>query len=62
MKISIVEMKRGEIGKIAEIQGGHGITSRVQNIGIRTGKEIKKVGSHFWRGPQTIMVDKFQVA
>ncbi len=62
MKISIVEMKPGERGPVVDIQGGLGMTTRVQNMGIRVGKELKKVDSHFWRGPQTVMVDRFQVA
>jgi len=62
MRVSIVEMKRGETGTVVDMQGGSGMTTRVQNMGIRIGKDIKKVDSHFWRGPQTVIVDKFQVA
>lgn len=62
MRVSIVEMKQGETGTVVAIEGGMGMARRVQNMGIRAGKAIKKVDSHFWRGPQTVMVDKFQVA
>jgi ferrous iron transport protein A len=62
MRISLVEMKHGEKGTVVDIQGGWDMTSRVQGMGIRIGKKIKKTGSHFWRGPQTVMVDNFQVA
>jgi len=62
MTVSLVDMKTGEKGVVVDLQGGYGFTSRVQNMGIRIGKEIKKTGSHFWRGPQTVVVDSFKVA
>jgi ferrous iron transport protein A len=31
-------------------------------LGIRSGKRITKISSHFWRGPQTIEIDNLQVA
>lgn len=62
MIVSLVEMKAGETGIVTDIQGGFGMAARVQSMGIRLGKEIKKTGAHFWRGPQTVTVDNFQVA
>ena len=62
MVVSIIDMKPGEKGMVVDLQGGLGFTSRIQSMGIRIGKEIKKTGAHFWRGPQTVMVDNFQVA
>ena len=55
-------MKPGERGVVVNLEGGYGFTERVQSMGIRVGKEIKKTGAHFWRGPQTVLVDNFQVA
>lgn len=62
MIISIVDMKPGEVGTITEIQGGQEATRRIQGMGIRIGKKIEKQGSHFWRGPQRVLVDSFKVA
>ena len=62
MIVSLIDMKRGETGVIVELQGGFGFTTRIQGIGVRIGKRIKKTGAHFWRGPQTGLVDNFQVA
>jgi len=62
MVISLVEMKRGEIGIVTEILGGMGAAQRIRSMGIRVGKEIKKGEAHFWRGPQTVVVDNFKVA
>jgi len=62
MIVSLVEMKRGEAGVVTEIQGGTDATQRIQSMGIRIGKKVKKGEAHFWRGPQTILVDNFKVA
>ena len=62
MAVSLVEMKPGETGVVVDIYGGIGATERIQSMGIRVGKRIKKEGAHFWRGPQTIRVDNFKVA
>lgn len=62
MKVSLVEMKLGETGVVVDIQSGWGMTNRIQSMGIRAGKEIKKTGAHLWRGPQTVLVDNFQLA
>lgn len=58
----LTDMKTGQSGIVTSIEGGLGVTERVQSMGIRSGKKIKKTGSHFGRGPQTIIVDNFKVA
>jgi ferrous iron transport protein A len=62
MQIDLTQMHPGEFGIIMEIRGGHGLTRKIQGLGIRPGKKITKVSSHFWRGPQTIEIDNIQIA
>jgi ferrous iron transport protein A len=62
MVIDLTQMQPGESGIIEEIQGGYGLMRKIQSMGIRPGKKITKISSHFWRGPQTIKVDNLQVA
>ena len=62
MQIDLTQMQTGESGLIIEIQGGHGLISKVQSMGLRPGKKITKISSHFWRGPQIIKVDNIEVA
>jgi ferrous iron transport protein A len=62
MQIDLTQMRPGESGIITEIRGGHGLTRKIQSLGIRPGKKITKVSSHFWRGPQTIEIDNIQIA
>ncbi|MFH1854560.1 MAG: FeoA family protein [Candidatus Omnitrophota bacterium] len=58
MVVDLTQMRTGESGIIKELRGGCNLERRINNIGIRPGKSIKKVSSHFWRGPQTIEVDR----
>ena len=62
MVLNLTQIKIGEIGVIREIHGGHCFARRVQGMGIRPGKKIKKIASHFWCGPQTIEIDKLRFA
>ncbi|MDD5155841.1 MAG: FeoA family protein [Candidatus Omnitrophica bacterium] len=62
MSIDLIQMQPGETGIVKEIQGGHGFIRKLQSLGVRPGKKITKVSSHFWRGPQTVEVDNMQVA
>jgi len=59
---TVAQMRTGERGRIIEITGGHGLTRRVEAMGIRPGKKIAKVSSMLMRGPVTIQVDGAQVA
>ena len=60
MVIDLTQLKTGKTGIIVKMHGGHDFTTRVQRMGIRPGKNIKKISSHFWRGPQTVEIDKLR--
>lgn len=60
--IDLTQMLPGESGVLSEIQGGHCFIRRLQSMGIRPGKKIIKVSSHFWRGPQTVEINNVQIA
>ena len=62
MIIDLTQMQPGETGIVEEIQGGHGLIRKLQSMGLRPGKKITKVSSHFWRGPQTVEVGNIQIA
>ncbi len=59
---NLKDLKSGEGGRIAQIDGGHGMVSRLAALGIRPGKRITKLNSGFMRGPVTIEVDRAQIA
>jgi len=62
MIVDVTQMQPGEIGIVKEMQGDHGLIRKLQSLGVRSGKKITKVSSHFWRGPQTVEIDNMQVA
>ncbi|MBN1398886.1 MAG: ferrous iron transport protein A [Bacteroidetes bacterium] len=62
MITDLAQMQPGETGTVKAIQGGYGLIRKLQNLGVRPGKKITKVSSHFWRGPQTVEIDNMQVA
>jgi len=49
--VSLVQMRPGQNGKIVEINGGAGLTGRLEALGIRTGKQIEKISGQLMRGP-----------
>lgn len=55
-------MKPGEKAKIVSLSGGHNFIKKINSMGIRPGKEISKISSGLWRGPQTVLVDKTKIA
>ncbi len=62
MLTDIVGLKPGESGVVKEIISGCGFAGRIQNLGIRVGKKVKKLNAQFWRGPQVVEIDNFKVA
>ena len=60
--IDLAGMKPGLTGVVAEIQGGLGFKSRLENLGIRQGVTITKVSAQFMRGPVTIRRGNTEIA
>ncbi len=61
-QIALAQVRAGQTGTVVQIQGGHGLVSRLSALGIRPGKKITKISSMLMRGPITIQVDRAQVA
>jgi ferrous iron transport protein A len=63
MKIKILkDLESGESGKIARIDGGQGMVSRLAALDIRVGSRIKKISAGVMGGPVTVEVNRVQVA
>jgi ferrous iron transport protein A len=60
--VSLAGMDSGLKGTIVQIEGGHGLISRLNALGIRPNKKITKISSMMMRGPVTIDIDGTQVA
>jgi len=59
---NLTQAKQGQEVKIKSIQGGAGIKSRLEAMGIRAGTKIKKISSQFMKGPVIIQVGNTQLA
>ncbi|MFC1714091.1 ferrous iron transport protein A [Candidatus Poribacteria bacterium] len=62
MRIALTDMKPGQSGVLVEILGGSGMIRRLDALGLRLCKQVRKVSSMLMRGPVVIEVDGFQVA
>ena len=61
-EVSVARMKDGQHGVVVRIEGGHGLTDRLNALGIMAGKKITRVGAMMMRGPVTVKVGNCQVA
>ena len=60
--ITLARMDQGETGSIVEIAGGHGLKDRLDAMGIREGRKVKKVSGQMMRGPITLMAGSTHTA
>ncbi len=60
--ITLARMKQGEAGTIIEIAGGHGLTNRLEAMGVREGSKVKKVSGQLMKGPVTLMAGSTHTA
>ena len=61
-RVSLVQMRPGQKGRIVEINGGYGLAQKLEALGIRTGKEITKVSEQLMRGPVLLQHNQTQAA
>jgi ferrous iron transport protein A len=60
--IPITSLPEGKNAIIKEIKGGRGVARRLEAMGIREGKSIKKISSMFMRGPVTVRIGHTQIS
>lgn len=56
------ELFPGQTGEVANIAGGTGVIDRLNALGVRPGKKIKKISGAFSRGPLVFEIEKTQIA
>lgn len=56
------ELSEGERCKVIAINGGTGLISKLDNLGIRLGKELVKINNSFFGGPIAVKVDNIKIA
>jgi ferrous iron transport protein A len=60
--VSTAQMADGQSGVVVSVEGGHVMLRRLEALGIRPGKRIRKVSSAFMRGPSVIEVEGCAIA
>jgi ferrous iron transport protein A len=60
--VTAAEMAAGQSGVIVSIEGGQMLLNRLEALGIRPGKRIRKISSGFMRGPSVIEVEGCDIA
>ena len=60
--VDLTQLQGGESGVMVDIQGGYGLTRRLESLGIRVSKKVTKVSSQLMRGPVTVRIDNSEVA
>ena len=58
--VPLTQLQSGQSGVVVGIAGGLGAGRRLENLGIRPGKKITRVGGGFLRGPVTVRVGHAQ--
>ncbi len=61
-EIYLTQLKTGQSAVVKDTISGSGAAGRLEALGIRPGKKVTMISTHFWRGPVTVMVDKSKVA
>ena len=60
--VDLTQLREDEFGVVVRIEGGFGLTRRLECLGVRVGKKVTKVSSQLMRGPITIRIDNSQIA
>ncbi|MFA5115223.1 MAG: FeoA family protein [Candidatus Omnitrophota bacterium] len=61
-KVSLVQMKEHQKGKVAEILGGGSLQHRMMSLGVYPGSNITKLSHFALRGPVTVKVGRTVLA
>jgi len=55
--VTLASLKAGESGTVYDFRGGERLRKKLDSLGIRKGKNIKKVSDMVLRGPITIQIN-----
>lgn len=55
-------MADGEVGVVFRLAGGRGMAARLQAMGVRPGKKVRKISRQPLGGPVAVEIDNFCIA
>ena len=62
MGIDLAQMEAGKWGVVSSVEGGHGVISRLESLGLRPGARVSKISAHFFKGPVLVNVNNRRIA
>ena len=62
MLTDLESLRPGATGLVVRLHGGRGMRTKLEAMGLRAGKHVRKLSSQVMRGPVTVVVDGRQVA
>lgn len=62
MRTTVDNLSAGQEGRVVALEGGRGMQARLESMGVRPGKTVRKVSSQLMSGPITIVMDGRQMA
>jgi ferrous iron transport protein A len=60
--MNLTGVKEGQKVKVTDIEGGEGLSRRLENLGIRKGAVVIKVTAQSYKGPVIVKIGHTQVA
>ena len=60
--VTAAGMIAGQSGAVLSVDGGHTLLGRLEALGIRPGKRLRKVNSSFMQGPAVFDVEGYSIA
>ena len=61
-RITLQNLKAGEVGKVVKLHGGPNFISKAESLGIRVGLEVKVISAQVLRGPLIVQVGQTRLA
>ncbi len=62
MKTDLLDLETDQEAMVVQLNGGVALQNKLNSLGIREGKKVKKLGKNFFRGPITVEVGQTRVA
>lgn len=62
MTTTLESLPTGKTARVLSVAGGRGMMRKLEAMGVRAGKKVRKLGSQFMAGPVTVVLDGRQVA
>jgi ferrous iron transport protein A len=60
--IPLTSLPQGELATVWEFVGGREMVRRLEAMGVRKGKHIKKISGQLMRGPITVQVEHTKIS